>query len=414
LEIYNDLLEHIINNPPTYADRALEALDDLYSVVADPVQSVHADSVSTKMTTHTNRAENVGVEFSFPTAAKASAGSTTSRALGSEMAASYSVASEDKVMFPALNKAVANVLELADTHLYLLIDEWSSLPADIQPYLAEFLKKSILPNGRAVLKIASLEYRSHFGVRQGSQIMGFEVGSDVATAPDLDDYYVFDRNRNSVSDAFADMLLRHISTELPDNYLKKEYKIESGRDLQSRLFTERDTFVELVRSSEGVVRDLINIFTKAYFHAHKRDRESIDRRAITEAARQWFEQDKAKNLDDDLQTVLRRIVDQVIGEKKARSFLLPRQLERHPIVQRLIDARVLHHVQRGFADKNNPGVRYNIYALDYGTYVDLMGTSKQPEMGFTEDHLEEEGFIVPFDDKRSIRQIVLTEDILRT
>jgi hypothetical protein len=65
---------------------------------------------------------------------------------------------------------------------------------DIQPYLAEFLKKSIIPNCDCVLKITSLEYRSNFGVHDGYQIIGFEVGSDIATAPDFDDYYVFDRN----------------------------------------------------------------------------------------------------------------------------------------------------------------------------------------------------------------------------
>jgi hypothetical protein len=30
--------------------------------------------------------------------------------------------------------------------------------------------------------------------------------------------------------------------------------------------------------------------------------------------------------------------------------------------------------------KDNPGVRYNIYSIDYGTYVDLIGTSKEPQL----------------------------------
>jgi hypothetical protein len=103
---------------------------------------------------------------------------------------------------------------------------------------------------------------------------------------------------------------------------------------------------------------------------------------------------------------MRRIIDEVIGRRKARSFLLSRQLERDPTIQRLFDARVLHHVQRGYADKDNPGVRYNIYAIDYGAYVDLIGTSKEPELGFSPGR-EGGDIIVPFDDKRSIRRIVL-------
>jgi hypothetical protein len=116
-------------------------------------------------------------------------------------------------------------------------------------------------------------------------------------------------------------------------------------------------------------------------------------------------------LDNELQDVLRSIVDNVIGQRRARSFLLPRDLERHPIVQRLFDARVIHHMQRGYADKDNPGVRYNIYTIDYGAYVDLLGTSKEPELDLLLERNDAE-IVVPFDDKRSIRRIVLNRDIL--
>jgi hypothetical protein len=37
-------------------------------------------------------------------------------------------------------------------------------------------------------------------------------------------------------------------------------------------------FAELARASEGVMRDLINIFTLSYFNAHRRDRDKIDKR----------------------------------------------------------------------------------------------------------------------------------------
>jgi hypothetical protein len=189
--------------------------------------------------------------------------------------------------------------------------------------------------------------------------------------------------------------------------------IETGTKLASKLFTERKVFQELVRASEGVARDLINIFSKAYFVAHRKTKEKIERDAVLEAARQWFEQDKERNLNDGLRVVLRRITDEVIGTRKARSFLLPKELANHPTIQQLFDLRVLHLVQRGYADKDKPGVRYNIYALDYGTYVDLMNTSKKPELGFEEmAKPDEKEYLVPFDDKRSIRRIILSKEIL--
>lgn len=53
----------------------------------------------------------------------------------------------------------------------------------------------------------------------------------------------------------------------------------------------------------------------------------------------------------------------------------------------------------------------NIYTLDYGTYVDLMGTSRPPQVDFLEEGSEED-LVVPFDDRRSIRRIVLNEAVL--
>lgn len=97
---------------------------------------------------------------------------------------------------------------------------------------------------------------------------------------------------------------------------------------------------------------------------------------MVESSRQWFERDKAQNLDPQLNQILRRIVDEVIGKKRARSFLISRELERHENIQKLFDARVIHFIKRGYADKDNPGVRYNVYSLDYGTYVDLINTTK--------------------------------------
>ena len=53
---------------------------------------------------------------------------------------------------------------------------------------AEFLKRAFLPDPKITVKIASLEYRSNFGVRRQRDFLGFELGSDIATAVDIDDY----------------------------------------------------------------------------------------------------------------------------------------------------------------------------------------------------------------------------------
>ncbi len=228
---------------------------------------------------------------------------------------------------------------------------------------------------------------------------------------DLDDYYVFDRNPTQVSAAFASLLQKHVISEIPsDSQLAHE--LADGESFVRVIFTNKATFEELVRASEGVARDLINIFLHSFFAAQRKGQDKVDKKTILEAARKWFEEDKQQNLDDNLRLVLQRIVTEVIGHRKARSFLIPRELERNNVIQSLFDARVLHLMRRGYADKENPGVRFSIYTLDYGTYVDLLNTSNAPDldMELTDSYGSE--FVVPFDDKRSIRRIVLKEDVL--
>lgn len=410
--IYNALLEYIVEHPSEHAEEALEAADQLQSSIVEPVKLYEEDSVKTTTSESQDSEASGGVTFSEPSSTNISAKYRSADRTSQEIEKTYRVKSEDKVVFPSVHSFLTESLQLADVTLYILLDEWSSIPQDIQPYLAEFLKRSVLPVQRAVLKIATLEYRSRFSETENDTLVGFELGADVATAPDLDDYYVYDRNPEQITSIFADIIFRHLTVDLPENYLQEEYRVSSGEDLASRMFTQRKTFKELARAAEGVARDLINIFNNAFFNSHKRGRDTIDQKAVIEASRQWFEQDKAQDLDDKMQGVLRRIVDEVIGDKNARSFLLPQSLKKHPMIQKLFDVRVLHHMQRGYADKDNPGARYNIYSLDYGTYVDLIGTSKEPQIDLFEGQTVDENVVVPFDDKRSIRRIILDEEIL--
>jgi len=413
LVVYHTLLEHIVQHPTGRANDALAEADRLANLITEPVKVVTPERVDTEVAVSAERQRDKGGSIGTSEAGVHASAEVTSRSsskASDKTATRFAVQTEDKIIFPELLTTLRRVLELADTRLYVLIDEWSSLPLDLQPYLAEFLKRGLIPLKTATLKLSALEQRCRFSERTERGQIGFELGADIATAPDLDDYFVFDRNPDQITDIYADVLLKHLSSELPDDYLANKYAISNGRELASRLFTERSTCAELARASEGVMRDLMNIFTQAYFNSQRRGRDNIDKRAIVESARQWFEQDKAQYLDDELQEVLRRIVDEVIGKRRARSFLLPRQLEKHRIIQRLFDARVLHHMQRGYADKDNPGVRYNIYAIDYGAYVDLLGTSRQPQVELVEAAGPD--LVVPFDDKRSIRRIVLDPAML--
>jgi hypothetical protein len=413
--VYNALIEAIIENPPSNtndANKALDAADQLINSITQPVTIYEEKTKVEETDEETQNTQKAKLKASLSTGLSCGFEENESNKTKAAKSTTYDVFTEDKVIFPQFQHFLQDTLKYSNLKLAILLDEWSSLPYDIQPYLAEFLKRSIIPAVNSVLKITALEHRSIFSKKINDSILGFELGADVSVSQDLDDNYVYDRNPSHITTLYADMLFKHISLDLESDYLNNNFKIYDGKSLASKMFTDPNTFNELSRAAEGVIRDLINIFTMAFFHAQRRARNNIDKKAVVESARQWFEQDKAQHLDEKMQTVLRKIVDHVIGVKKARSFLLPRNLEKHELIQKLFDARVIHHMQRGYADKDNPGLRYNIYTLDYGTYVDLIGTSKQPDLEFLVDQPDAPDVVVPFDDKRSIRRIILSEDIL--
>ena len=82
---------------------------------------------------------------------------------------------------------------------------------------------------------------------------------------------------------------------------------------------------------------------------------------------------------------------------------------RHPVIRTLYDARVLHLIRRSMIARDQPGVRYNGWGLDYGCYVDLISTTRAPQGVFrVELDVGDEGFVdVPSDDYRSIRRAIL-------
>lgn len=409
-EIYNALLNRIVEHPTDLADQALAELDRLGTIVTQASETEGERQITSRQKTVSGSSTQAGITVAAQPSGSLAIGSTSSGE--AELTVSRTLTAEDKVIFPAITSTISSILEKAKTDLYILIDEWASLPFDLQPYLAEFLKRSFLPHPRITIKIAALEYRSQFGIRRArGEILGFEVGSDVAISLDLDDYYVFDRNPTQVSAAFASLLQKHVISEIPPT-VQLAHDLADGENFVRAIFTNKNTFEELVRASEGVARDLINIFLHSYFAAQRKGQDKVDKKTILEAARKWFEEDKQQNLDDSLRLVLQRIVTEVIGHRKARSFLIPRELERNNVIQALFDARVLHLMRRGYADKENPGVRFSIYTLDYGTYVDLLNTSNAPDVDVEFDESHSSEFVVPFDDKRSIRRIVLKEDVL--
>jgi hypothetical protein len=200
-----------VNNPPLAPRGAivLGLIDDLTKVVTEPVRKYGNGSMEYRTLKKDIDAfqADVSVSISDPTIGMSS---KTEEAQERERKTSRTFAEEDKVIFPTVVHLMKEILKNFGVSLYLLIDEWSSLPRELQPYLAEFFKRSFLPIPEVVIKIAALEFRSSFTRRNSANdIVGFELGSDIR-AIDVDEYYIYDKSPDEVANAFADMLFRHL------------------------------------------------------------------------------------------------------------------------------------------------------------------------------------------------------------
>jgi hypothetical protein len=127
------------------------------------------------------------------------------------------------------------------------------------------------------------------------------------------------------------------------------------------------------------------------------------------AARDWYQRDKDKAVSANPRAhkLLHWIIDKVIGERRARAFLL-RTGGGDELIESLYDARVLHVLKKNVSTHDQPGVRYDVYKLDYGCYVDLINTNRGPAGLLPADHDGSVRFLdVPPDDYRSIRRAIL-------
>jgi hypothetical protein len=177
----------------------------------------------------------------------------------------------------------------------------------------------------------------------------------------------------------------------------------SSTELVRIAFTQANAFEEFVRASEGVPRDAINVLSAA---AQKALRDPISIPHVRAAAKSWFQRDKeaAVSANPVAAALLHWIVDDVIAHRRARAFLI--EAGRLPnLIVTLFDARVLHVLKRNISAHDQPGVRYDVYKLDYGCYVDLLTTAKTP-LGLLPN--EDGSYVeVPPDDYRAIRRAIL-------
>lgn len=303
--------------------------------------------------------------------------------------------------FGGISSATKSLVDVLDIdRIWLLLDEWSEVPYDLQPYLADLLRRTVVTLQKITIKIGAIEHRSVFSIsRPRGEYVGLEVGADIFADLNLDNFLVFDNDQEKATNFFKTLIFAHYKSTSSD------LAVLTADEFISAVFTQWSAFEEFVRAVEGVPRDALNLASAA---ATKAFGEKISVNHVRLAARDWYQQDKSAitRSTPELSTLLAFIVDEVIGKRRARAFLYSSN-SKHELIERLFDNRLLHVLKRNISSHDAPGERFDVYKIDYGCYVDLINTSKAPEGLFVAN--DDEIVEVPKDDYRSIRRAILRD-----
>ena len=314
---------------------------------------------------------------------------------------------QHRVHFGRVGTALERVVEgLPGRHVWIALDEWSVVPMELQPYLSDLIRRSILPTPGFTVKIGAIEQRTALKVPQaGGDYLGIEVGADAAADVNLDDFMVFENDPGRSKTFFSELIFKHYLSAAEE--LALAYQPKRASQLTQLAFTQDNTFEELVRASEGVPRDAINILAVA---AQRAGDNPISIDQVRAAARTWYQRDKeaAVSANPRAEALLHWIIDQVIAHRRARAFLL-RSDANSDLIDALFDARVLHLLKRNVSTHDQPGVRYNVFKIDFGCYVDLLTTVRTPKglLPGGDSDSENVFFDVPPEDYRAIRRAIL-------
>lgn len=379
-------------------------LDDLMSAISEIsiTGGVEQETISGRTGSYTDT-DGIAIKVSAIPSAELNVGEVNKSESSSSVKVKRSGVESVHLNFGRVSNCIDGLIHvLGKPHIWLLLDEWSEIPVALQPYLADLLRRIVLTQKHITVKIAAIEQRSQMAIfKEKGERIGLELGADIAAELNLDDFLVFDNNQQRSVNFFKELLFKHfLSSPIAPAY------ITSADQLVGSLFTQTPAFEEFVRAVEGVPRDAVYIFeallTKSWG-------DKFTKENVRVAARDWYNNEKSKILRErpDLDLLMRRIVDEVIGKRRARAFFL-RSNARDARLDDLFDARLLHVLKRNVSSNDEPGARYDVFKIDFGCYVDLQVTAKHT-LGLYQD--DDGSYVeVPKDSYRSIRRAILRLD----
>ncbi|MEV8465186.1 hypothetical protein AB0T83_00140 [Fluviibacterium sp. DFM31] len=313
------------------------------------------------------------------------------------------------VRFPNLSSALRDLCNaIPANRIWVILDEWSSLPQEVQPFLADMLRRAFFTIPNITVKIGAIEHRTKFLLESGADnSIGLEPTADVRNNVRLDEFLLFDNDKDRSVAFFKEFLFKHVLSYCRE---KGWAEPKDSNELYRAAFNQKTSFEEFVKSCEGVPRDALHIVSSCAQMAYGK---RIDIPIVRTAGHKYYQDDKSSQVDANpaLRDLLQFIVDKSIRQKKTNAFLLEAG-SKDRNVDLLFDRRLIHLRQKNVSSRDRAGTRYYHYKIDYGCYVDLIATNLMPqEVAFDrENKLEDIVSMVEVpgeDDGRSYRRSIL-------
>jgi hypothetical protein len=405
--VHEVILDYIFENNLENATEIAQLLSDfIEQATALNIEGVSEDETGssnqfTKNTSAKINFSNKGVSAGLSASGKVkSADNEKSKVTGKKVL---------RIHFGAITKLLNKIVsKLPSKELWILIDEWSEVPLDLQPYLAELLRRILYPIPGITVKIAAIAHRCRFREYdpETNISIGIELGSDASSVINLDEYMIFDNDSDAAKEFFKNLLHRHVIAVDKNCVFDKKTNL-----FINDVFSQTTAFDEFVRAAEGVPRDAINMISLA---AQMALASKISIAHIRHSAQKWFQINKhnALNSRPTAVSLLDRIIYEVIGLRKSRGFLLSNE-KNYELIDYLYDMRIIHVMKQGVSAQNAIGKKYTLYALDYGCYVELM-SSKNAPLGLIieSDENDKVQYVeIPKADYKSVKNSILDLEI---
>ena len=179
-------------------DERFEAMFPYLDAVGDVATQVHVEG-SVSITTEEERQNSRDVSRGrraelkipkFEAGAEASSSKRLSKMNRARTQTKRSGTELPHVLFGPLGRSLEDVANSISPHrIWILFDEWSGIPIDLQPLVSDMLRRAFFPARGYTVKIAAIERRSRFIKRtSAANYVGLELGSDTAAALNLDEY----------------------------------------------------------------------------------------------------------------------------------------------------------------------------------------------------------------------------------